>query len=487
MPPKKISRRELLEGVALGSVTTFLGPLGCSVSDRPKITEVKDIWALDLAEAAAKIRARELSPVEVTQACLDRISEVDGKLNSFITVVAESALEQARAAEAAISRGEWLGPVHGIPIALKDNIDTAGIKTTAASAVFADRVPQKDAAVVTKLKSAGAVILGKLNMHEFGGGTTSAISNYGPVRNPWNLEHIAGGSSGGNGAAVAAGLCFGSVGTDTGGSIRIPAACCGIVGLKPTYDVVDTEGLVYVSRSFDHIGPMCRTVTDTALMFQAMTDHPAAHVSDAASPRLTASLRVGLLPSKVPYCDAEVEAEVQTVVSNAIDVIRSLVAEVRDAEIPMPELGDVIGFEEYSFHASTLESSPQLYDTRTRENILGGKKVGKAEYDRMLRELRKHRETIDGAFSDVDLVVLPTLSTLPLKIAEATDPFALNACTFAFSIGGLPAISVPCGFSQSGLPIGLLIGGPRFSEPKILALAAAYEKAAGWEKRRPSI
>jgi aspartyl-tRNA(Asn)/glutamyl-tRNA(Gln) amidotransferase subunit A len=174
-------------------------------------------------------------------------------------------------------------------------------------------------------------------------------------------------------------------------------------------------------------------------------------------------------------------------VSNAIDVIRSLVAEVRDAEIPMPELGDVIGFEEYSFHASTLESSPQLYDTRTRENILGGKKVGKAEYDRMLRELRKHRETIDGAFSDVDLVVLPTLSTLPLKIAEATDPFALNACTFAFSIGGLPAISVPCGFSQSGLPIGLLIGGPRFSEPKILALAAAYEKAAGWEKRRPSI
>nr|HQU92976.1 amidase [Pyrinomonadaceae bacterium] len=439
MPPKKISRRELLEGVALGSVTAFLGPLGCSVSDRPKITEVKDIWALDLAEAAAKIRARELSPVEVTQACLDRISEVDGKLNSFITVVAESALEQARAAEAAISRGEWLGPVHGIPIALKDNIDTAGIKTTAASAVFADRVPQKDAAVVTKLKSAGAVILGKLNMHEFAGGTTSAISNYGPVRNPWNLEHIAGGSSGGNGAAVAAGLCFGSVGTDTGGSIRIPAACCGIVGLKPTYDVVDTEGLVYVSRSFDHIGPMCRTVTDTALMFQAMTDHPAAHVSDAASPRLTASLRVGLLPSKVPYCDAEVEAEVQTVVSNAIDVIRSLVAEVRDAEIPMPELGDVIGFEEYSFHASTLESSPQLYDTRTRENILGGKKVGKAEYDRMLRELRKHRETIDGAFSDVDLVVLPTLSTLPLKIAEATDPFALNACTFAFSIGGLPA------------------------------------------------
>lgn len=487
MPPKKISRREMLERVTLASAAGFLGPLGCSVSDQPAVAEVKDIWALDLAEAAAKIRDRELSPVEVTEACLGRISKVDGKLNSFITVAAESALEQARAAEAAISRGEWLGSVHGIPIALKDNIDTAGIKTTAASAVFAGRVPQKDAAIVAKLKSAGAVILGKLNMHEFAAGTTSAISNYGTVRNPWNPEHIAGGSSGGNGAAVAAGLCFGSVGTDTGGSIRIPASCCGIVGLKPTYDVVNTEGLVYVSRSFDHIGPMCRTVTDTALMFQAMTDHPAAHGFDPISPASASRLRVGLLPAKVPVCDAEVDAEVQAVVNNAIEVIRSLVAEVREADIPIPELGDIIGFEEYSFHQPFLAASPERYDTRTRENILGGKKIAKARYAQMLEELRRYRDAIDRTFSAIDLVVLPTLSTLPLKIAEATDPFALNACTFGFSIGGLPAISVPCGFSQSGLPIGLMIGGPRFSEPKILALAVAYEKAAGWEKRRPSI
>lgn len=476
----------MLEGVTLGSAAAFLGTLGCSVSDRPKVAETKDIWALDLAEAAAKIRTRELSPVEVTQACLDRISKVDGKLNSFITVAAELALDQARAAEAAISRGEWLGPLHGIPIAFKDNIDTVGIKTTAASAVFADRVPDKDAAVVAKLKSAGAVILGKLNMHEFAGGTTSAISNYGPVRNPWNPEHIAGGSSGGNGAAVAAGLCFGSVGTDTGGSIRIPAACCGIVGLKPTYDVVNTEGLVYVSRSFDHVGPMCRTVADTALLFQAMTDHPTAHGFDPMSPGSPSGLRVGMLPAKVPFCDAEVDAEVQAIASNAIEVIRSLVLEVRDAGIPMPEVGDIIGFEEYSFHASSLQAKAQLYDTRTRENILGGKKIAQAEYERMRRELLQHRESIDDAFSEIDLVVLPTLSTLPLKIAEAVDPFALNACTFAFSIGGLPAISVPCGFSQSGLPVGLMIGGPRLSEPKILTLAAAYEKAAGWEKRRPS-
>lgn len=353
--------------------------------------------------------------------------------------------------------------------------------------MFLDRVPTRDAEVIRRLKDAGAVILGKLNLHEFAGGTTSTISHFGPVHNPWNLEYIAGGSSGGNGAAVAAGLCFGSVGTDTGGSIRIPAACCGIVGLKPTYDVVNTDGLIYVSRSFDHIGPICRTVTDTALMFGAMTDHPVAKEFDPNSPPNTSGLRIGLLPSKIPVCDADVDPEVQAIVNEAIDVIRSLVAVVRDAEIPMPELGDIIGAEEYPFHAPYLDASPDLYDARTRANILEGKRVAKADYVRMISKLKHHRDTIGSAFSEVDLVVLPTLTDLPLAIKEATEPFALNACTFAFSVGGLPAISVPCGFSRSGLPVGLLIGGPPLSESKILALAAAYEKAAGWEKRRPSI
>lgn len=484
MSGKALSRREVLKALAVSSAA---GLVGCSKPFDTNVGDSAELWRVDLSEASEGFRNRKFSSVDLTRACLNRIDAVDKNLNAFITVTAESALHQADLADAEIRRGQWRGPLHGIPIAIKDNIDTAGVRTTAASAVFQNRVPERDAEVVKRLKDAGAIILGKLNMHEFAGGTTSAISHFGPVRNPWNLDHIAGGSSGGNGAAVAAGLCFGAVGTDTGGSIRIPAACCGIVGLKPTYDVVSTEGLVFVSRSFDHIGPMCRTVTDTALMFQAMTDHPVAHGFDLNSPASTSGLRVGLLPTKVPICDAEVDAEVLAVVNAAVEVIRELVGEVREAEISMPELGDIIGFEEYSFHAPSLASSPQLYDRRTHENILGGKKVSKAEYDRMIEDLRKHRETIDGAFSDVDLVVLPTLSTLPLRIAEAVDPFALNACTFGFSIGGLPAISVPCGFSKSGLPVGLMIGGPPLSEPKILALAAAYEKAAGWEKRRPSV
>lgn len=484
MSGKNVSRREVLKALAMSSAA---GLIGCSAPIETSVGKPADLWKLDLSEASAGFRAGKFSSVDLTRACLDRIAAVDGKLNSFITVTAELALDQARVADAAIQRGEWFGPLHGIPIAIKDNIDTAGIRTTAASAVFLDRVPTRDADVVRRVKDGGAIVLGKLNMHEFAGGTTSAISHFGPVHNPWNLDHIAGGSSGGNGAAVAAGLCFGSVGTDTGGSIRIPAACCGIVGLKPTYDVVNTEGLVYVSRSFDHIGPMCRTVADTALMFRAMTDHPVALELDQNPLSATSVLRVGVLPSQVPICDVAVDTEVQTVVNEAIEVIRSLVREVRTAEISIPDLGGIIGAEEFLFHEPFLAASPELYDARTRENILGGKQVTQADYTRMLKELRHYRETIRDSFAEIDLVILPTLSTLPITIKDAAEPFALNACTFPFSIGGLPAISIPCGFSKSGLPVGLMIGGPPLSESIIFALAAAYEKAAGWKKRRPSI
>ncbi len=447
----------------------------------------RDVAMLDLSEASRSVASREISPVELTTACLERIDRLDQRLNSFITVTREHAMEEARTAEQEIMNGRLRGPLHGIPIAIKDNIDTAGVRTTAASGVFADRVPTEDAEVVNKLKAAGAIFLGKLNMHEFAGGTTSAISKFGAVHNPWNLEHVAGGSSGGNGAAVAAGLCFGSVGTDTGGSIRIPASSCGVVGLKPTYDVVSTKGLVYVSRSFDHIGPICRTVADTALMFRAMTNHPVAMAYDPFSPPPVSDIRVGLLKAVVPICDAPVEQEVEAVFTDAVNVIRSLVANVRDAELAMPELGDIVAAEEYAFHETYLARSPELYDARTRKDILEGKKVSHDKYARMMNRLEEHRRTIGTAFADVDVVLCPTLPGLPIRIADAAEPFALNACTFAFSIAGLPAISVPCGFSSTGLPIGLMIGGPPLSEGRLLALADAYQKVARWEKRRPSL
>lgn len=481
---EKIDRRTFIVGAsaAVSAFTLNCGRQGPSNSALPG-----DVTRLDLSEASVAVARREISPVELTKGCLDRIDRLDQHLNSFITVTREQALEEARTAEHEIVNGRLRGPLHGIPIAIKDNIDTAGVRTTCASGVFADRVPTEDAEVVKRLKAAGAVFLGKLNMHEFAGGTTSAISHYGAVHNPWNLDYVAGGSSGGNAAAVAAGLCFGTVGTDTGGSIRIPASSCGVVGLKPTYDVVSTKGLVYVSRSFDHIGPICRTAADTALMFRAMTDNAVAAEFDPFSPPHVSDIRVGLLNGGVPFCDAPVEAEVGEVFTKAVDVIRSLVATVRDADLPMPEFDDIIGAEEYAFHEPYLSRSPELYDPRTRENILEGKKTSSAEYTRSLKQLAEHRRTIGTAFTDVDVVLCPTLPGLPIRIADATEPFALNACTFAFSLGGLPAISVPCGFSKTGLPIGLMIGGPPLSEGRLLSLAYVFEKATGWEKQRPSL
>src|ERR1700686_111272 len=225
---------------------------------------------LELAEVSVAVQTREVSPVELTRACLERIERLNPRLNAFITVTNVSALEEARKAEAEIARGEWKGPLHGVPLAVKDLIETAGIKTTAASAVLKDYVPATDAEVVRRLKAAGAILLGKLNLHEFAYGGSGIIGHFGPARNPWNTAHITGGSSSGSAAAVAAGLCYGAIGTDTAGSIRLPAACCGITGLKPTYGLVSLRGVIPLSWSLDHVGPMARTAADAALMLQAI-------------------------------------------------------------------------------------------------------------------------------------------------------------------------------------------------------------------------
>jgi aspartyl-tRNA(Asn)/glutamyl-tRNA(Gln) amidotransferase subunit A len=352
--------------------------------------------------------------------------------------------------------------------------------------VFADRVPTADAEVITRLKAAGAIIIGKLNMHEFAQGTTSAISHFGPVRNPWNTDYIAGGSSGGNGAAVAAGFCLGSVGTDTGGSVRIPAACCGISGFKPTYDVVSTTGIVFVSRSFDHVGPMCRTAADNALMLTAMTQHSVAENFARVSSTDVSHLRVGVLRGDKPVCDTTVEPEVDQVFRTAVDVVRSCVASVTEAELPnLDHLGQIIDAEEFAFAANRFVEDAGIYKSTASGSDPNTKPITPVKYDELKRELTAHRKNIAGAFREIDLVIVPTLPGLPLRIEDATDPFALNACTFPFSIGGLPAISIPCGFSQSGLPVGLLIGGPPNSDARVVALARAYQAKTDWHLRRP--
>ena len=484
--PHALSRRELL--FVLGGWSASVLSSGCSPSDGQPPPALPDVLELDLAAASRAVKSASISPVALTRACLDRIARFDRQLNSFITVTADRAIDEARRAEAEIAQGRWRGPLHGIPLALKDNVDTAGVKTTAASAVFANRIPTRDADVVRRLKAAGAILLGKLNMHEVALGTTSAISSAGPTRNPWDRQRIAGGSSGGSAAAVAAGFCFGAIGTDTGGSIRVPAACCGIVGLKPTHGLVSLDGTIPLSAAFDHVGPMARSVADAALIFAALTDHGVAKEFDPDKRPHISNLRVGLVRPEPPTCDSATETEIQEAVAAAVEVLRPMVALVQnEAALPNPDLGRLVEADAYANHASHLESTPGQYDPRTLKLLLEGRDVTPQDARQLRQRLETYRTAVHDVFSRVDLVVLPTIPQLPMPISDAKDPFALAACTFSFNLGGWPAISVPCGFSRSGLPIGLMIGGPRLSEPRILAVAHAYQQVTDWHRRRPPI
>jgi aspartyl-tRNA(Asn)/glutamyl-tRNA(Gln) amidotransferase subunit A len=461
-----------------------------------------DLTALSLRDAAELLRGRKVSPVELTNACLTRIERLNPVLNAFITVTAEQALLDARAAESEIGRGKPRGPLHGIPIALKDLFDTAGVKTTAASAVFADRVPAEDAEVVRRLKQAGAVLVGKLNMHEFAYGDTSAQSHFGPVHNPWDRQRISGGSSGGSGAAVAARLCYGALGSDTGGSIRQPSAYCGIVGLKPTYGLVSTRGVIPLSWSLDHVGPMTRTVADTAILLQALAGYDPRDTNsvDAVPPdyakvlgQKVSAFRIGI-PRAVFF--EGVDPEIEQAVNDALQVLRRLTASTRDVELPKYQRLPVVGAEAYAFHSPYFTKTPELYKTPTRQRIEGGSRISASEYIEGKRELDRLRREVADVFSTVDLLVTPTAPILPQTVEEALkDPVVPQPGGVApslrntqpFDIYGLPTISIPCGFSRTGLPIGLQISGRHLGEPQVLALAHAFEQATEWHRRSPGV
>jgi aspartyl-tRNA(Asn)/glutamyl-tRNA(Gln) amidotransferase subunit A len=444
-----------------------------------------------IVELAPRLRRKEISPVEVTRACLDRIEKLNPVLNCFITVTAESALAEARAAEIEISRGEWRGPLHGIPIAIKDLLDTAGVRTTAASALYQDRIPTEDAEVVRRLRRAGAVILGKNNLHEFAYGGSSLISFFGDVHNPWNTAHIAGGSSGGSAAAVAAGLCYAAIGTDTAGSIREPAALCGCVGIKPTYGRVSARGVIPLSWSLDHVGPLAATVGDAAIVLQAIAGYDPLDVCSADVPvsdyvsslnDATKALRVGV--PRAHFYD-ELDDDVRAVVERALAVIETLVAEVRDVQIEVSSDRTVQAAESFAYHADHVARTPELYQAETLRRIRSGANVSAAEYIKRRRELDLERRRAHESFADLDLLVTPTMPMPAPAIANLkTNPDALRPAELAllrntrpFNVLGLPAISVPCGFTKSGLPIGLQIAGPHWREDLVLRLAHAYEQA----------
>lgn len=439
---------------------------------------------LTIAEASDLLRRKKISPVELTTACLGRIEQLNPSLNAFITVMYESALDEARRAEAEIGAGNWRGPVHGIPIGLKDLIDTAGVKTTCGSALFANRIPAEDAEIVRRLKSAGAVLIGKQNMQEFAYGGTSTSSYFGPVRNPVDVNRIAGGSSGGSAAAVATGMCFGAIGTDTGGSVREPAAFCGIVGLKPTYGRVSTRGVFPLSQSLDHVGPLCRSVMDTALLLHAIAgydgldttsvDWPIDSYADALDAQTKP--RIGIV--RRPFFEG-LDSEIANAMDDALRQLNDLAADVLEVELP-PTPTAVQGPEVYAIHSKYFTESPELYGRWIQERLKQAATIDTVSYIAARQELDRVRRCVGDVFSRVDLLLTPTTPVPPITIDEAInmspDPagelWLRN--TRPFNAYGLPTISIPCGFTRAGLPIGLQIAGPNFREASVLSFAHAF-------------
>ena len=493
-----ISRRTFLHA-SIAAAGLLASPLQGSAPTSP----TEDLAFLSISELSELIRARKVSPVEITSAALERIEKLNPALNAYITVTPDLAMKSAREAESEIQQRKWRGPLHGVPIAAKDLFDTAGVRTTAASALFKDRIPEQDAEVIRKLKAAGAVLLGKTNMHEFAFGGTSLVTYFGGVHNPWDVGHIAGGSSGGSAAAVAAGLCYGALGSDTAGSIRQPAAYCGIAGLKPTYGSVSTRGVIPLSWSLDHVGPMARTVADTALLLQAIAGYDPEDISSVRMdvPNYGAALR--LRPASVRLGVARdfffegLDPEIQTAIQEALSVLGKLTAGTAEVALSarnQEELRSTVrAAEAYAYHAEFIAKSPELYQPETLARLRPGGNIGTTAYIQARRQLDRTRRSIGEIFRSVDAIVTPTSPILPPPIAEfshdrngSADFLARNIQnTSPFNVYGWPTISVPCGFAASGLPIGLQISGPPGRDAVVLQVAHAYEQATQWHKRVP--
>jgi aspartyl-tRNA(Asn)/glutamyl-tRNA(Gln) amidotransferase subunit A len=455
-----------------------------------------ELTSLNLHEAAKLVKTRQISPVELAQAHLARIAQLDPRLNCFITITPELALQQAREAEAEIGRGNYRGALHGIPLALKDLYETQGIRTTAGSTFFAEYIPEADAAVVQKLRAAGAVILGKLNMHEIALGVTNENPHYGDCCNPWDLKRMTGGSSGGNAAALAAGLCMGAMGSDTGGSIRIPASLCGVVGLKPTYGRVSLRGVIPLSWNLDHAGPMARCVQDVAMLLQIVAGYDPQDAWSVDMPvwdylslpeQGIKGWRIGLAANDY-FTDPEiVDEEVNKAVQHAATVFEKLGAIVEPVSFPNAwEAAMVNGLmtpsDGAAFHHQRLAENPQGFGADVLKRLQTGAAYSSTEYILARRMQTILRCQFNEFFNEFDLLLTPTTPiTAPLR--GAADPVdrarLLTRFTSPFNLTGLPALSVPCGWSSEKLPIGLQVVGKTWEEAKVLTAGWLYEQARG--------
>jgi len=466
------------------------------------------VWA-SMGELARLVATKAVSPVEVVQAHLDRIAALDGQVKAYITVMVDAAREAAKAAEAAVMAREPLRPLHGVPVGLKDLYCTKGVKTTAGSRILGDWVPTEDATVVSRLAGAGAIMLGKLNMHEFAYGPEGLNTHYGTSWNPWDASthRIPGGSSSGSGAGVAAGLCPGALGSDTGGSIRIPSSLCGLTGIKPTYGRVSRAGVLPLAWSLDHVGPMCRSAADCALMLGAMSGYDPRDPSTSVLPvpdytaALTGQvkgLRIGLL--RRVFLESAGTPQRQAVEA-AVKTLETLGASVREVELPQMKYAAgaaaaVISAESYAYHEPWLKSRIAEYGPDVRERLLVGAFVSGADYLRGQRVRHLIRDEVDQVLGGLDVLIAPTLpiAAVPVGTREVEidgRPYPVRPTlvryTRPFNASGHPAASVPCGFTLDGLPIGMQVIGRSFDEATVLRVADAYQRVTDWHSRRPPL
>ncbi len=483
------------------------------------------LCALTIAEAGEKLRRREISSVELAEAVFQRIAAADDKVHAYLTLAHDDALEQAKQADTRLKDESQSSPLLGIPVAVKDNFLTLGLRTTCASKILGNFVPPYDATVITKLRAAGAVVVGKTNLDEFAMGSSAENSAFFPTRNPWNLERIPGGSSGGSAAAVAADECIAALGSDTGGSIRQPAACCGIVGLKPTYGRVSRYGIIAFASSLDQVGPMTKDVGDAALLLSALAGHDPADSTSASRfvPNYSEGLSSGVKGVRIgvpkEYFVSGMQPEVEHAVRAAIRQLEKDGAEIKDISLPYTDYAVAV-----YYIVATAEASSNLarYDgmrfglradgkdlTETymitrdegfgaevkRRIMLGTYVLSAGYYDAYYLKAQRVRTLIkkdfDEAFKRCDVIVTPTAPTTAFKIGEKTqDPLQMylsDIYTISINLAGLPALSLPCGFDSNRMPIGLQIIGKRFDEATILRTAHAYEQATTWHTQKPSI
>lgn len=460
--------------------------------------ETGELLKLDIVSLAEKYKSKQISPVEVTTAILSRIEELNPQLNAFITIMSEQAVKSAKKAEHELVRGEWKGYLHGVPVGLKDLIETAGVRTTMGSRIYCDYIPQDNATVVNILQQNGAVILGKLNTHEFAYGPTGDVSYFGPVGNPYDRQKMTGGSSSGAGAAVSAAMCFGALGTDTGGSIRIPSSACGIVGMKPTFGRVSKYGVFPLGYSLDHVGPMTRTVRDNAVMLGILAgyDKQDPYSLNQAAEDFTRLLGQGLKGTVIgiprSYYYNNVEQQVSAALDHAKQVYRDLGAAVIEVDLDLDDVSwaqlVTIRSEAYAVHEKWIEAQPDLYHPEVRDRLVASKEAKGYEYVKAGLIRRETVGRFKRVFEDADALLVPTLAITPKSIGQREVEIngerehiysALLRLNGPANLTGLPSLSVPCGFSTDGMPIGMQLIGNHLAEANLYRIGYAFEQQAG--------